>query len=201
MRLKSLLGGSWLAGGFLAGLLMLGGCETPPTAPAPEPGTPAVAGGGQVGSVMMSLTLAGGYHISHVTYDVSGNGFHTAKSLDVSNSSSFSTVIGGIPFGPGYLLQLTAQDSGHQLSGCQGASFFDVTTSGTVTVPVDMTCYAAPTVAAPPAVPIPRAAVFALAAMMLLLGAFIVRRVRDPNLEVPGARKSKSRLRFPGSDR
>jgi len=154
--------------------LGLAACE-----PAPSSGgvTPPAADA-NVGSVSVKLTIGSGansYLFNQVSYDLSGSGFHRNAVVDVTNSASFSTVISGIPFGTGYVLALSAQDVAHKLTPCQGSARFDVTTASTVPVAVDLTCHqtAAPP---PPVVPVPRPAVYALGALLLVLGATRARR-------------------------
>ena len=169
---------------MLAALVLLASCEgMPDGAPGPgtvgPEGTQAPGGPGAdpgVGSFSLSLTLGGGAPISEVSYDVSGNGFHKAGVIDVAASTTVATVIGGIPIGRGYLLQLTAQDTEHRLSGCTGSASFDIPTATTVPVPVHLSCHELP--AAPQPVPVPRWASFALAALLLAAGGRISRRRR-----------------------
>jgi len=167
--------------GFLlpALLLSLASCEGPAgqagSAPGNvpiDPGTPS-----DVGSFQMSLTVGGGIQLSDVSYDISGNGFHKAGTINVANSASVSTVIGGIPFGTGYLLALTAQDAGQQLTGCTGSATFDIPNATTVQVPVHLICHEQPPVAVQ-AVPVPPWARLVLAIALLAAGAGAARRAR-----------------------
>ena len=123
----------------------------------------------------MSLTLGGGLQINEVSYDVSGNGFHETGVLNVASSTSLSVVIGPIPVGSAYLVQLTAQDAAHKLTGCAGSAAFDIRAGVTVQVPVHLTCHEVPA-AAPAAVPVPRWATLIITALLLSLGAAAVRR-------------------------
>jgi hypothetical protein len=124
----------------------------------------------------MQLMLPSGFRFDSVSYDISGNGFHRAASVDVSASSTFSTVVGGIPLGHGYLAQLTTQDVEHRLTPCVGSAPFDVTSAATVAVPVHLTCSEVPK--APVAsVPVPRGASYLLAGLLLLAGTFACRRL------------------------
>jgi hypothetical protein len=175
--------GSVLLASLLAGVVSLAGCEGPPdgasenpNGPATVPGGPGPAANGDVGSFTFSLTLGGGFRINQVSYDVSGNGFHKAGTVDVSGSTSLSSVVTGIPLGTGYALQLTAQDTANKLMGCAGSTTFDLPNPTTVQVPVHMTCREVP--AAPPvtSVPLPPWARLAIAAMLLACGAAMFRR-------------------------
>jgi hypothetical protein len=164
-----------LAGLFVAGLC-LAACE--PAVPPASGGVTGPGTGSNIGAVSFKLSVGSGansYTFDQVTYDLSGNGFHRNAVVDVTNSTSFATVISGIPFGTGYLLTLSAQDVAHDLTPCQGSSTFDVTTASTVPVAVDLTCHQATTTTNPPPVPVPRPAVYAFGALLLVLGATRVR--------------------------
>ena len=104
----------------LGGALLVGGCQPPPGASAA--GDPAPSAGGDTGSVALALTLPPAIQFASISYDLSGNGFHKASSIDVSKSSTFSTIVSGIPLGTGYTAELTAQDSAHKLTGCAGSA-------------------------------------------------------------------------------
>src|SRR5262245_11271320 len=120
---------------LLSAALLLANCEAPTSEVASVPGdVPVTPSPSDVGSFQMSLTVGGGVQLSDVNYDISGNGFHKAATINVANSATLSTVIGGIPFGTGYLLQLTAQDAGHKLAGCTGSATFDIPSATIVQV-------------------------------------------------------------------
>src|SRR5262245_35066464 len=92
-----------------AALLVLASCETPSENAAPGGGAPIgppVVGGGDVGSFSLSLTVGGAYRFDSFSYDVSGNGFHKAATVNVAASTTVSATVGAIPFGTGYQLQL-----------------------------------------------------------------------------------------------
>jgi len=109
---------------------------------------------------------------------ISGNGFHRAGTVNVAASTTVASVIGGIPFGTGYQLQLTMQDVDHKLTPCTGSSTFAITSTGTIPVPVHLTCHEVP-VAPPVAVPVPRWASVAFAALLVGVGSLALRRRRD----------------------
>jgi hypothetical protein len=123
----------------------------------------------------MSLTVGGGIQLGEVSYDISGNGFHKTGTINAAASSTLSTVIGGIPFGTGYQLQLTAQDVGHKLAGCTGSAMFDMPSASVVEVPVHLICHEQPCVAVQ-AVPVPPWARFIIGAALLAVGAGAARR-------------------------
>jgi len=168
--------------GFLAvaTLLVLASCDPPPQSTGPGTGAPVVppAGGGDVGSFSVSLTVGGAFRFDSFSYDVSGNGFHRAGTVNVAASTTVASVIGGIPFGTGYQLQLTMQDVDHKLTPCTGSSTFAITSTGTIPVPVHLTCHEVP-VAPPVAVPVPRWASVAFAALLVGVGSLALRRRRD----------------------
>lgn len=156
--------------------LALAACQPPPgegpngsgpAAPAPENG---------VGSIRLALSVGPSLHLDSVSYDIGGNGFHKAATIDVSRSSTFSTIVSGIPVGAGYTVTLTAQDAAHKLTGCTGSAPFDVTGGAVVPVAVDVQCHEAPVTPPPPSVPVPRGVSYALAAMFLALGFVRLRR-------------------------
>jgi len=62
------------------------------------------------GSVGIDLDVGPNIHLDVIAYDISGNGFHQTGNIDVSNSTRFTALIGGIPAGIGYTLLLTAAD-------------------------------------------------------------------------------------------
>src|SRR6185369_12950769 len=76
----------------------VGGCAVDPSEPAAVD---------QTGSVGLQLQLAFGMTLNTVSYTITGPaGFTRAGTVDVSNSSTLSVVIGGIPFGTGYQISL-----------------------------------------------------------------------------------------------
>jgi hypothetical protein len=148
------------------------GCASTPNEPPPS----GQGADPNVGSFSMQLTAGGGYRFGQVSYDVSGNGFHKAGSIDVAASATLSTVVGGIPFGTGYKLQLTTLDAAHALTPCTGSATFDITGAATTAVPVHLTCHEVPKATAVAAVPVPRWATAALAGLLLAMGATGARR-------------------------
>jgi hypothetical protein len=111
---------------------------------------PACSGGGAVpeaggiensGSIGLKLTLATGEEINTVSYTVTGpGGFVQTGTLDVSNSSILTAVIGGLPAGTGYVITLTATSSDGGPATCVGTATFNVVANTTTTVPVTLRC-------------------------------------------------------------
>lgn len=164
---RALLWGTLVAGGV--GLVA---CQPPP-GPNAAPAAATPAADANIGSVSLELTVAGTYQFNQMSYEISGNGFDKAATVDVTNSSTFSTVVSGVPFGTGYTGTLKAKDVGVKLMTCQGSATFDVTAAATTSVPIHMTCHETVN---PPSVPVPRPAVYALGGLLLALGALRVRR-------------------------
>jgi hypothetical protein len=169
--------GFWFGNAAVAGLLMiLAGCEGAAESLGPVPGGP--AGDTDVGSVSVSLTSVPGYQFGDVSYDVSGHGFHVAGTFSVAASARLSTLIGGIPFGTGYAVELTAQDLGHKLRPCTGSASFDVSSPATVAVPVHLTCHELSRTMVQ-AVPVPWWTSVVLAALLIGLGSRGVYKIRN----------------------
>jgi hypothetical protein len=93
-----------------------------------------------LGSIGLSLELAGGASLDSVSYAITGpNGFARAGTIDTSRSAIVSTTLGGLPAGSGFSITLdgTATDGG---THCAGAASFDVTAHMTTTVSVHLSC-------------------------------------------------------------
>jgi hypothetical protein len=131
----TLLGALLLAGACVS----LASCQAPNGAGAGAGPTPA-ASQGDVGSVAFELTLAGKFELDSLSYDITGNGFHRAATVSVASASTISTLVSSVPFGTGYVATLTAQDAAGKLTPCAGSATFDITSAGTVSVPVHMSC-------------------------------------------------------------
>ena len=91
----------------------------------------------------MNLDLAPGVTTNSVAYTIVGpNGFTLTGTIDVSNSATVSTVIGGIPAGTGYSIATTTTSSDGSLS-CAGSASFNVAPRTTTPVTVHLTCHEA----------------------------------------------------------
>jgi len=97
------------------------------------------------GSATIALQVPGGLTINTVTYSIAGPaGFSQSGSIDVSHSTTVSTVIGGLPAGDGYSITLnaTATDG---TSTCLGSGTFKVTAGAVTAISVVLDCHQAPT--------------------------------------------------------
>ena len=94
-----------------------------------------------VGSVGLALSLGPGVTVSSASYTISNaNGFSRTGSVDVSQSCTLSFVIGGLPVGAGYTIEIDATTSDGGAS-CAGSAGFAVTARATTAVNVHLTCH------------------------------------------------------------
>ena len=107
----------------------------------PAPGSDAdardVEHAGQVG---LSLNIGPDVTVNTVTYEIIGNGFTKTGSIDVSQSNTISALIGGIPAGNGYTINLHGVDATNPSITCGGSAVFNVTAGQTTAVPVRFQC-------------------------------------------------------------
>jgi hypothetical protein len=99
----------------------------------------------QTGGATIALQIPGGLTVNTVMYSIMGPAsFSKSGSIDVSNSTTISTVIGGIPAGNGYTVTLnaTATDG---VSSCLGSGMFNITAGAVTAVNVTLDCHQAPT--------------------------------------------------------
>src|SRR5262245_41551301 len=98
----------------------------------------------RTGQVGIELQIAPGIVVSSVEYVITGPlGFSRRGQIDVSNSSTVSAIIGGIPFGGGYQISLLASSADARVS-CAGSATFDIDGPALRAVPVHMTCQVQP---------------------------------------------------------
>ncbi|HEY5375604.1 MAG TPA: hypothetical protein VIK01_18120, partial [Polyangiaceae bacterium] len=122
--------------GLSVGLSVFG-CSSPES-------TSHAPGDESTGSIGLSLQAAG-VTLNSVTYTIIGpGGFSKAGSIDVTNSTQISTVIGGIPAANGYSVSLTAADAGNSSITCAGSASFNVTAGATTSAQVHLTCKVPP---------------------------------------------------------
>jgi len=94
----------------------------------------------QAGEGSLSLQLASGSTLTSVSYTIIGPAsFSKTGSIDVSNSSTISGLIGGIPAGNGFTITLSAATASASLS-CGGSATFNVTAHQTTAVNVQLSC-------------------------------------------------------------
>jgi hypothetical protein len=103
-------------------------------------GKPQPSSGSTEGSVGLALTLAPGITILSASYSISNpNGFSTTGTVDVSNSNTLSFVVGALPAGTGYSIEVdaTSSDGG---TTCMGTASFAVTAHATSMVTIHLDC-------------------------------------------------------------
>jgi len=100
---------------------------------------------GDTGSVEVALQAAPGVTINVVSYMISGpSGFSKTGTIDVSNSSTVSTTIGGLPAGSGFTVTLTGSSTDGATTCGGGPVSFIVVAGQTAPVSVHLTCHEAP---------------------------------------------------------
>ena len=96
---------------------------------------------GDVGSVGLALSLGGGETILTASYSISNpNGFSKSGAFDVSKSSALSGLVGGLPAGSGYTIEIDATTADGSAT-CSGTATFSVTAHATTPVNVHITCH------------------------------------------------------------
>ena len=119
---------SLVAGGFI-----FNACSPTPTSTSDE-----------IGGVSVALTGAGGVTINTVGYSITGPAsFSKTGSIDVSDSATISSTIGGLPAGTGYSIALSASSTDGSET-CAGTATFDVAARQTTSVTVAFRCHQAP---------------------------------------------------------
>src|SRR5262249_46380543 len=87
-----------------------------------------------VGSIGLALQLASGATLNSVSYTITGpGGFSRAGTIDTSQSTTISAVIGDIPAGSGYSIALQGTTTDGRTS-CAGAATFNVVAHATTAV-------------------------------------------------------------------
>jgi phospholipase C len=121
---------------------MVGGCSS--SGATGEPGGPATGSGSKpgasdIGSIGLDLQVVDGLTLNTLSYTITGGAFTKMGAINVSNSTTVSAVIGGIPFGTGYLISI----SGTSVEGsamCAGSATFSITSAGTTVVNISISC-------------------------------------------------------------
>lgn len=104
---------------------------------------------GQAGSVGLSLTVAQGLNITSLSYTIVGTGFSASGTAAIGDAQSAEFVVGGIPAGSGYTIQISGVDSDND--PCSSASTPFSITAGAVTYIVLSVVCSTPTDATIPA--------------------------------------------------
>ncbi|HLK91910.1 MAG TPA: alkaline phosphatase family protein [Polyangia bacterium] len=101
--------------------------------------SPSTASNSATGSVDIAL-VQGGVTINSVNYTINGPAnFSKSGTIDVSQSATLSTIIGGLPAGNGYTITLTA--TGTDGTSCGGSATFNVTAGAVTKVSVTLECH------------------------------------------------------------
>jgi hypothetical protein len=94
-----------------------------------------------VGTVGLDLQAAPGFVLNTVSYTITGpSGFTKTGTIDVSNSTKLTALIGSLPAGKGFSITL----SGNAVSGvgsCSGSASFDIVARQTTQVAIKFTCH------------------------------------------------------------
>jgi hypothetical protein len=102
--------------------------------------SPTASGSTSGGAVGFGLQLSPGVTVSQAVYTISGpNGFFSAGNAAIGDSPDLAILVGSLPIGTGYQLDLTAPASDEQTI-CEGQSVFAVSDGNPVTVLVHLVC-------------------------------------------------------------
>jgi hypothetical protein len=106
-------------------------------------GEPAISGGGASGSVALAVQGTPGFTVNTFTYNLTGPSSKSG-SIDTSNSSTVSTLIGGVAAGTGYSISLTGTSTDGTATCTGSSALFNVVASATTSVAVAIDCHKAP---------------------------------------------------------
>jgi len=96
------------------------------------------------GSVGLEL-VTGGVTIAQIGYTIVGpKGYRASDSIDAQNSTTISSLIGGIPAGAGYTITLSTIDVFNPAIICSGSAAFDIVAGMTSSAQVHITCKVPP---------------------------------------------------------
>jgi phospholipase C len=136
--------------GAASATALVGGCSSAGSthesngANGSDPTGSASDGTKESGTIGLSLQVGTGVTLSTLSYTITGpGGFSRMGTIDVSNSTTISAIIGGIPFGNGYLISL----SGKSVEGtatCAGSASFNIVSAATTPVAVHIACAVQP---------------------------------------------------------
>lgn len=92
-----------------------------------------------LGSVQVALQLSSGLELDSLTYDLTGPSTRTGT-IDLTNSTTVSVLLGGVPVGTGYTLTLSGAATDGKTT-CAGTSeAFAVNAAATTPVKVGISC-------------------------------------------------------------
>src|SRR6478752_877484 len=84
-----------------------------------------------VGTVGLALTPVAGVTLGSFNYTIVGPGaFTRSGTVDISHSSTLSTVVGGLPIGSGYTVTISAA-SPDATTTCSGSAAFSISAGNT----------------------------------------------------------------------
>jgi hypothetical protein len=96
-----------------------------------------------VGGIGLTLALSSPETILSASYTISNSsGYSKMGTIDVSQSTTLSVIVGGIPAGTGYTIQINATTTDGSTS-CAGSAGFAVTAGATTAVSVHLSCHQA----------------------------------------------------------
>ena len=123
------------------------------------------------GTLSFALRLEGDLSVNTFTYAITGPAFSKADAIDVSNSTTVSARIDGIPAASGYSLTLSGTSVSTPKAQCSGSAAFDIQAGAVTNLPVAISCHLATTVVEIPApAPLPRFSIWLSGLALLALG-------------------------------
>ena len=97
----------------------------------------------EAGSIGLALQT-GGVTLNSVSFTIIGTGYTKSGTINLTNSSVLSAVIGGIPVGTGYSISLNASDATNAAVTCTGSASFDIAAGATTSTQVKLQCKTPP---------------------------------------------------------
>lgn len=120
---------------FAAASLVMGACSAE---------APSFSSGGEdpntIGDLAVELSLGDAVVLSELRYEITGNGFRKQGSANIENSRTVKFVVGSIPRGNGYMIELRATDKNDAETRCSGQATFDILAGKTSRAQVHMQC-------------------------------------------------------------
>jgi hypothetical protein len=129
---------------------------------APSTSSPA----GETGSLSFALTQPDNLEFDAFDYVITGPNYAKSGSIDVSRSTTVSTIIEAIPVASGYSITLVGASLAPAKVKCSGTATFDIAPGEVSRVPIAVQCKND----RPKLVPIPPLAPVALGLMLLAIG-------------------------------